>query len=181
VFDALSVTGCALARPLASLLIDGLIQSTFPIGIQFRLQLLSQVKGMESTGHTAETVAQAFIRAINRQDVDRLVELMSPAHRFVDSLGTMVEGRDRMREGWTAYFCMVPDYSIAIEEYYPSDPVVIMLGVASGTYTRDGRLHPESRWQTPLAIRALVEDGLVAEWRVYADNEPIRNVMAGGK
>jgi ketosteroid isomerase-like protein len=145
---------------------------------------------MESIGHTAETVAQAFIRAINRQDVDRLVELMSPAHRFVDSLGNVVEGRDKMREGWAGYFRMVPDYSIAIEEYYPADssslvegdadPVVIMLGLASGTYTRDGKLRPENRWQTPVAIRALVEDGLVAEWRVYADNEPIRKVMAAG-
>jgi hypothetical protein len=146
---------------------------------------------MESIGHTAETVAQAFIRAINRQDVDRVVELMAPAHRFIDSLGNVVEGRDKMREGWAAYFRMVPDYSIAIEEYYPAnsssteeigaDPVVIMLGVASGTYTRDGKLHPENRWQTPMAIRALVEDGLVAEWRVYADNEPIRKVMANCK
>ena len=140
---------------------------------------------MESIGHTAETVAQAFLRAINRQDVDRLAELMSPTHRFIDSLGNVTEGRDKMREGWAAYFRMVPDYAIAIEEYYPAnaatddDPVVIMLGVASGTYTRDGKLHHENSWQTPIAIRALVEDGLLAEWRVYADNEPIRTLMAG--
>ena len=42
-------------------------------------------------------------------------------------------------------------------------------------------LNPENRWQTPVAIRASVEDGLVAEWRVYADNEPIRKVMSSGK
>lgn len=142
---------------------------------------------MESTGHTAETVAQAFLRAINRQDVDRLSELMSPAHRFIDSLGNVTEGRDKMRTGWAGYFRMVPDYSIAVEEHYPAgatsdaDPVVIMLGIASGTYTRDGKLHPENRWQTPIAIRALIEDGLVAEWRIYADNEPMRKLMAGNK
>jgi len=133
---------------------------------------------MESAGHTAETVSQAFLRAINRQDVDRLVELMSPAHRFIDTLGSVVEGRDKMRQGWAAYFRMVPDYTVAVEEYYPADPVVIMLGIASGTYTSDGNLHPQNRWQTPVAIRALVEDGLVAEWRVYADNEPMRTLMA---
>lgn len=158
---------------------------------------------MESIGTTAETVAQAFIRAINRQDVDRLVELMSPAHRFIDSLGTVVVGREKMRAGWTAYFRMVPDYAIAIEEFYPGgahadrsgDPVVVMLGVAGGTYTRDGSLHPEhgvptdrsssvgcqNYWQTPIAIRAVVEDGLVAEWCVYADNEPMRKLMAREK
>jgi len=136
---------------------------------------------MESIGNSAESIAQAFIRAINRQDGDRLTALMSPSHRFIDSLGKVIEGRDKMREGWAAYFRMVPDYSVAIEEFYPSDPVIVMLGMAAGTYTRDGKLNPENRWQTPVAIRALVEDGLVAEWRVYADNDPIRKVMATGK
>jgi ketosteroid isomerase-like protein len=136
---------------------------------------------MESTGHTAESIAQAFVRAINRQDLDRLTPLMSPSHRFIDSLGKVIEGREKMREGWAAYFRMVPDYTVAIEELYPGEPVVVMLGMASGTYTCDGKLHPENRWQTPVAIRVLVEDGLVAEWRVYADNEPIRKVIATGK
>jgi ketosteroid isomerase-like protein len=136
---------------------------------------------MESVGNSAECIAQAFVRAINRQDVERMAELMSPAHRFIDSLGKVIEGREKMREGWAAYFRMVPDYSIAIEEFYPSDPVVLMLGMASGTFSRDGGLNPENRWQTPVAIRVLVEEGLVAEWRVYADNEPIRKLMATGK
>lgn len=136
---------------------------------------------MESVGHTAETVAQAFIRAINRQDVDRLHELMSPDHRFIDSLGNVTESSGKVQEGWRGYFKMVPDYAIAIEEYYPSDPVVIMLGMAGGTWTSDGKLRTENRWETPIAIRALIEDGLVAEWRVYADNEPIRKVMINSK
>jgi ketosteroid isomerase-like protein len=136
---------------------------------------------MESIGTSAESITQAFVRAINRQDAVQVAALMSPAHRFIDSLGKVIEGREKMREGWAAYFRMVPDYSVAIEEVYPSDPVVIMIGVAQGTYSRDGKLNPENRWQTPVAIRALVEEGLVAEWRVYADNEPIRKVMATGK
>ena len=106
---------------------------------------------------------------------------MSPSHRFIDSLGKVIEGRDKNARGLGSLLRMVPDYSVAIEELYPSDPVVIMLGMASGTYSRDGKLNPENRWQTPVAIRALVEDGLVAEWRVYADNDPIRKVMASGK
>ena len=112
---------------------------------------------------------------------NEVAALMSPTHRFIDSLGKVVEGREKMREGWAAYFRMVPDYSVAIEEIYPSDPVVIMIGMAQGTYSRDGKLNPENRWQTPVAIRALVEDGLVAEWRVYADNEPLRKLLASGR
>jgi len=136
---------------------------------------------MEPTANAPESVAHAFLRAINRQDVDALVALMSPNHRFVDSLGNAVEGRENLRTGWAAYFGMVPDYAVAIEETYPSERAVVLLGVAQGTFTRNGTLRPENRWLTPVALRALIEDGLVAEWRVYADNEPIRKVMAAGK
>jgi hypothetical protein len=75
---------------------------------------------------------------------------------------------------------MVPDYEVTIEETISSGPAVVMLGIARGTYTRDGQLHPENRWQTPLAVRARVKDGLLEEWRIYADNEPMRRLMANG-
>jgi len=127
--------------------------------------------------NSSEAVAQAFLRAINRQDVEDLAKLMAPGHRFVDSLGNVVAGREKMRAGWAAYFKMVPDYSIAIEESFCDGPVVLLLGVAEGTYAPDGTLNPENRWNTPVALRAQVEDGLVAEWRVYADNQPLRECM----
>jgi hypothetical protein len=38
-------------------------------------------------------------------------------------------------------------------------------------------LRPENHWTTPAAWRASIRDGLIAEWRVYADNEPIRQIM----
>jgi uncharacterized protein (TIGR02246 family) len=133
---------------------------------------------MEITANLAESVTIAFVRAINRQDPDELAALMTPGHRFVDSLGNVVEGRENMRKGWTGYFQMVPDYTVAIEEMYASGPAVILLGIAQGTYAKDGKMMAANAWRTPIAVRAQVEDGLVAEWRVYADNEPIRKLMA---
>ncbi len=126
---------------------------------------------------SAIPIAQAFVRAINRQDVAAIAEMMSPDHRFTDSLGNVFAGREKMRAAWAAYFRMVPDYSLAIEEFYSSGPVVVMLGLAQGTYSADGKLEEENRWQTPAAVRATVQGGLVAEWQVYADNEPIRTKM----
>jgi ketosteroid isomerase-like protein len=125
----------------------------------------------------AISVAQAFVRAINRHQVDDLAALMTEEHRFIDSLGNTVQGWQKMQAGWAAYFLMVPDYSIAVEETYSDGPMVVMLGVAEGTYAPDGKLTPENRWKIPAAFRALVEHGKVAEWRVYADNEPIRERM----
>lgn len=126
---------------------------------------------------SAEVVARAFVEAINRQDVEGLTGLMTPGHRFVDSLENAVEGREKMRSAWVGYFRMVPDYSIVVEEIFCDGPVVVMLGKARGTYSSDGELKAENRWETPAAWRAVVEGGLVAEWRVYADNEPMRKLM----
>ena len=149
---------------------------------------------------TAESVARAFVAAINRQDVEGLAELMTEGHRFVDSLDNVMEGRETMRAGWAGYFRMVPDYRVEVEEVYWSarpgnaDPsvrpplrsglpqddssvVVVLLGRAGGTYAPNGESRAENRWETPVALRALIVDGLVAEWRVYADNEPMRRLM----
>jgi uncharacterized protein (TIGR02246 family) len=126
----------------------------------------------------AQTVARSFVRAINRQDADALAALMAEEHRFLDSLGAVVTGREAMRAGWRGYFSLVPDYTISIEETLSDGPVVMMVGVAQGTYAADGQLKAENRWSTPAAFRAFIENGKVAEWRVYADNEPIRRLMA---
>jgi len=126
----------------------------------------------------AAAIAHAFVRAINRRDPEELAALMTGDHVFIDGLGTKVTGRDRMKAGWAGYFRMVPDYRITVEETFSEGAVVAMLGTAHGTYTADGTLSRENYWSTPAAWRAVVRDSLVAEWRVYADNEPIRQIMA---
>jgi len=102
---------------------------------------------------------------------------MTPDHVFIDSLGTKVAGREQMRQGWQSYLKMVPDYTIAVQETFINESVVVMLGRAGGTYAPGGPLLPENRWQTPVALRAVVRGSLIAEWRVYADNEPMRRLM----
>ncbi len=122
------------------------------------------------------TIAQ-FVACINRQDVEGLCRLMTANHLFVDSLGIEVRGRDAMREGWRAYFAMVPDYHITVTDHMESGSVVALLGRAGGTYSSDGRMLTQNRWETPAAWKAVVRGGLIAEWRVYADNEPMRRLM----
>jgi len=102
---------------------------------------------------------------------------MAPEHRFIDSLGNLVEGRDKMRVGWIGYFKIIPDYQIAVDECFCEGLGVVFFGVATGTFVTQGELKPENRWRTPVALRATIGDGLVTEWRVYADNEPLRALM----
>ena len=76
---------------------------------------------------------------------------------------------------------MVPDYRIEVSEVLVKGSLVALFGWASGTYSgtysTDGRLRRKNRWKTPAAWTARVKRGRVLEWRVYADNEPIRRVM----
>jgi hypothetical protein len=52
-----------------------------------------------------------------------------------------------------------------------------MFGSAQGTFTRDGQLNTENLWNTPAAWKAIVKNGKIALWQVFADNEPIRAIM----
>jgi ketosteroid isomerase-like protein len=128
---------------------------------------------------SATQTAQRFVAHINSHDVDAIAALLTPDHRFIDSLGGEARGREALRDGWRQYFRMVPDYRIDVDRVLVDGAHVVLLGVARGTYSADGALHAENAWSTPAALRALIHDGLVAEWQVYADNEPIRRRMAG--
>ncbi|HSA56370.1 MAG TPA: nuclear transport factor 2 family protein [Gemmatimonadaceae bacterium] len=123
------------------------------------------------------TVVRQFVERINAHDVAGIVDLLAPEHRFIDSLGTVFEGRDSLRAGWTGYLRMVPDYVIEIERLIDDGEAVFLIGHARGTYTHDGTMRPENAWRTPAAWMALVKRGQLTEWRVFADNEPIRQRM----
>ena len=126
---------------------------------------------------TAAEVVHCFVDKINAADVEGIVGLMTDDHRFVDSLGAEVVGREEMRHGWREYFRMVPDYHVEVRETFAEGQVVVLVGVAHGTYAREGMLRAEDAWRTPAAWRARVSGNRIAEWQVYADNEPIRRRM----
>lgn len=126
---------------------------------------------------SAEDVANRFVAAINQHDVEAIYELMSKDHRIIDSGGGIVEGREEMKEAWIKYFKMVPDYQVSISEVFVSENTVVLLGKASGTYTADGVIKSENLWQTTAAWRAVVSGEQISEWQIFADLEPIREIM----
>ena len=136
---------------------------------------------MEQTTVAApsETVAE-FIAAINKHDLAALAKLMTDDHEFVDSLGTSVSGRTLVAGTWKALFRMVSDYWIKVDETLAQGDTVLLIGTLGGTYAGAGTPAAGARWQTPAAVRAVIRDGRVARWQVYADHEPVRQVMAQG-
>jgi len=119
-----------------------------------------------------------FLDRINRRDPDKLAELMTEDHVFIDSLGREMRGRETMRQGWRGYYAMCPDYRVSHEDIFANGNIVAVFGAAGGTISVGGKLAPENRWETPAAWRAAVEGGLVKEWRVYADNKPVYDILA---
>jgi ketosteroid isomerase-like protein len=112
-----------------------------------------------------------FLDRINQHDADKLVELMTDDHVFLDSLGNQNHGREKMRAGWSGYFGMCPDYWVSHEELFEKGDWVAAIGVAGGTIRG-------KQWKTPAAWLAVVENGRVKEWRVYADNKPVYDILA---
>jgi len=120
---------------------------------------------------TSVTTFAAFAAAISRQDVEALTALMTADHVFIDSWGQRTEGATPMGAGWHSYFAMCPDYWIRADHIVAEDSVVLAVGEAGGTIDAIS-------WQIPAAWKAVVRDGKVAEWRVFADNKPVFEILA---
>jgi ketosteroid isomerase-like protein len=119
-----------------------------------------------------------FMDRINQRDPDKLAELMTEDHVFIDSLGQTMRGRATMRKGWQGYYAFCPDYWVSHEDIFQSGSIVAVFGAAGGTISVKGKLLSENKWRTAAAWRAVVENSLVQEWRVYADNKPVYDIMA---
>lgn len=75
---------------------------------------------------------------------------------------------------------MVPDYSISHSEIFADGNTVAVFGSAQGTFVHPkdgGQIKKENSWKSLAAWRAVVKDGKIALWQVFADNEPIRAIM----
>jgi len=122
-------------------------------------------------------VIEALADAINRHDLDAIMQTLHEGHVFVDSLGNEVKGLEAVRNAWKHYLAMVPDYWLRIEHGVLAPQYIALFGKAGGTLAVGGKVKKENWWETTAAWRAVVVDGRVAKWEVYADNEPIRVLM----
>ncbi len=121
---------------------------------------------MRSTGRA---IVESFVAAINKRDPAAIASLMTEDHTFIDASGAPHVGRDTMSEGWKGYFAMFSDYEIQIERVLADKSVVAVFGYAAGTYNGKRGLVADNRIAMPAAWRALIENGKVKLWQVYAD------------
>jgi len=114
-------------------------------------------------------VVKSFIAAINRRDPSEISNLMTEDHTFVDSGGRIYTGREKMAINWEEYFRMFPDYKINVESILGDKVLVAVFGSAFGTYNGKRGLFSENRIEMPAAWKAIVKNGRIKLWQVYAD------------
>src|SRR5215831_13189836 len=116
-------------------------------------------------------ILRRWLAAINAGDVAALATLMASAFVFVDSLGNQVQGAAKMTAGWQAYFAMCPDYWVRADYVLDDGATLLLSGEAGGTI--DG-----VAWKIPSAWSAIIRHGRIWEWRVFADNKPVYEILA---
>lgn len=110
-----------------------------------------------------------FIDAVNAHDPEKIIQLMTDDHIFIDAYGS-IQTKKEMERGWQGYFEWFPDYLIEISEIIETENTIAVFGFASGAYhgekEKDGRF-----WRLPAAWRVVVENGKVKVWQVYCDSK----------
>jgi ketosteroid isomerase-like protein len=122
-----------------------------------------------------------FIEAINCSNVDKMCDLMTIDHVFIDSQDNRTIGRDIMKQAWIGYFAMFPDYKIEIKEIFVKNPLICLLGYASGTYKNLVNEQNSNYWRIPAAWSAIIKDNQIKQWQVYADNIPVMDIINRNK
>ena len=132
-----------------------------------------------------------FIDAINEHNVDKICNLMSDDHKFIDAQGNEVTGKEKMRTGWTGYFEWFPDYKIEITDIFekredsrlvhlPKGHIIKMgdvrydfivaFGFASGTFGSEPP-NDKNHFLLPASWKAIIEGGKIKLWQVYCDTK----------
>jgi ketosteroid isomerase-like protein len=111
-----------------------------------------------------------FVDAINEHNVDKICSLMTGDHTFIDSYGNEAIGKEKMKEGWIGYFQLFPDYKIELTELFVEKDTVAAFGFASGTFQGSSSAK-ENYWHLPASWKAVIKDGKIYLWQVYADSK----------
>lgn len=116
-------------------------------------------------------IVQDFIDSINTANVDRLYDLMSIDHEFIDSRGNSMVGNHNLKMAWIGYFNLFLDYKIEVTDILQNDSIIVLLGYSSGTFKLNNQNNDiNNYWKVPASWKAKVVNEKIKLWQVYADN-----------
>jgi hypothetical protein len=118
-----------------------------------------------------------FVAAINNADIDKICGLMTNDHLFIDSRDNRETGKENMKKAWIGYFALFPDYKIEVNEILVKDPIICLLGYASGTYKNLKNTINSNHWRIPAAWTAITKGDKIQVWQVYTDNSIVMDII----
>jgi ketosteroid isomerase-like protein len=126
-------------------------------------------------------VVYDFADAINEHNVELIAGMMTEDHTFIDAHNNKVTGKAAMKGGWAMYFQFFPDYKIEIDEIYINGDSIAAFGYAGGTFKGLKTTDNKNYWRLPAAWKAVVENGKIKLWQVYADTKIPFEIMDKNK
>jgi ketosteroid isomerase-like protein len=129
---------------------------------------------------TDKEIVLAFVKAINNHEVDKIYNLMSDDHIFIDGAGSKHIGKIDMKKAWQDYYQMFPDYSIQITDVVEDNSIIGLFGSASASYMiiKD---KTNNFWKTTASWKAIVENKKIKHWQVYCDYTQLMEIIKNNK
>ncbi len=146
------------------------ITRIFLFGLAFITPTIKAQNNLQGSHTMNKQIVQDFASAINEHNVDKVCSLMTDEHKFIDSHGNEVIGKEKMRAGWIGYFELFPDYKIEIIDMFLSGDTVAAFGFAGGTFQGQND-EKENYWHLPASWKAVIKNGKIDLWQVYADSK----------
>jgi len=156
--------------------LNTLILISLIFSISINCQIYKQTKNMDLK------VVRDFAESVNSANIDRIYNLMTIDHEFIDSQGNKMIGNDNLKKAWIGYFGLFPDYKIEITDILQNDSIIVMLGYASGTYKpNNSSSDKNNHWRVPASWKVIVVGDKIKLWQVYADNSVVIDIVNRNK
>jgi hypothetical protein len=130
---------------------------------------------------TNKEIVNSFIKAINDHDVNKIYDLMSVDHVFIDGYGEKYVGRIGMKDGWQNYYKIFPDYHVEITDIVENDYIIGLFGYANATYKNIKDELNSNYWRTPAAWKAIVKNKKIKYWQVFCDYTRLQAIIDKNK
>lgn len=144
-------------------------------GSRRELRMLSALPKESQMARDVVETPFRYVAHVNRQDVDKLAEMMTEDHRFVDPSGDEAVDQDTMRQGWVDYFHLCPDYMIHVSAFHQRGNRVFLMGQTTGSHLD---LPWREEFQDKMIWIADVAGDQISLWKILADTEENRRAHA---
>jgi limonene-1,2-epoxide hydrolase len=109
-----------------------------------------------------------FVEFINEANLEGIASLTAEEYTFTDVAGDVYifRGAEAIKASWDEYLSAYPNYKIHVHRVLAGGNGVAIIGRTTGSHVA-----PEIEEKETVLWTAEVRDGLVAEWRIYSDQE----------